>query len=73
MIAVKKYQYESIFIMRLIPRSYFLDDVLSELDTKRKKRLINFCKKTQTFLTCTEFDYEADKVFVIEDGTLKNK
>ena len=50
-----------------------LDDVLSELDTKRKKRLINFCKKTQTFLTCTEFDYEADKVFVIEDGTLKNK
>lgn len=48
-----------------------LDDVLSELDSTRKKKLINFCKKTQTFLTCTEFEYSADKIFVIEDGKIK--
>lgn len=47
-----------------------LDDVLSELDVNRKKRLLNFCKKTQTFLTCTEFEGEADKVIVIQKGKL---
>lgn len=35
-----------------------LDDVLSELDNSRKKRLLKFCSKAQTLLTCTEFDYD---------------
>lgn len=48
-----------------------LDDVLSELDNSRKKRLLNFCKKTQTFLTCTEFDGQADKVIVVSGGEIK--
>lgn len=48
-----------------------LDDVLSELDSSRKKRLLNFCKKTQTFLTCTEFEGSADRVFIIKNATIE--
>ena len=32
-----------------------LDDVFSELDTDRRKKLLNFTSKTQTLITCTEF------------------
>ncbi len=45
-----------------------LDDVLSELDSKRRKRLLNFCKKTQTFLTCTDFKGEADNIIKTSNG-----
>ena len=48
-----------------------LDDVLSELDSNRKKRLLKFCKKTQTFLTCTDFEGEADNLIRIENGEVK--
>lgn len=34
-----------------------LDDVLSELDNSRKTKLLKFCQKAQTILTCTEFDF----------------
>lgn len=34
-----------------------LDDVLSELDEDRKAKLLKFCTKAQTLLTCTEFNY----------------
>jgi DNA replication and repair protein RecF len=34
-----------------------LDDVLSELDDSRKLKLIKFCSKAQTLLTCTEFKF----------------
>ncbi len=34
-----------------------LDDVLSELDGNRKKRLLDYCQGTQTFITCTSFDF----------------
>lgn len=33
-----------------------LDDVLSELDESRKLKLLDYCKKTQVFLTCTSFN-----------------
>ncbi|MBO7526890.1 MAG: DNA replication/repair protein RecF [Clostridia bacterium] len=35
-----------------------LDDVLSELDNTRKLKLLKFCSKAQTFLTCTEFKFD---------------
>ena len=52
-----------------------LDDVLSELDSERRKKLINFTSKTQTILTCTEFDQEVKnyKKIEIENGKIKNK
>lgn len=37
-----------------------LDDVLSELDESRQKRLLEYCKKTQVFLTCTAFNEKVD-------------
>lgn len=37
-----------------------LDDVLSELDESRKLRLLDYCKKTQVFLTCTNFNEKVD-------------
>lgn len=37
-----------------------LDDVFSELDPKRRRRLLKFCEKTQTLITCTDID-ENDK------------
>ena len=33
-----------------------LDDVFSELDSDRRNRLLNFTKKTQTIITCTEIN-----------------
>lgn len=35
-----------------------LDDVLSELDDSRKLKLLKFCSKAQTLLTCTEFNFD---------------
>lgn len=35
-----------------------LDDVLSELDDNRKLKLLKFCTKAQTLLTCTEFNFD---------------
>jgi len=37
-----------------------LDDVLSELDESRQKKLLEYCKKTQVFLTCTDFKEKID-------------
>lgn len=50
-----------------------LDDVLSELDASRRKKLLTFAKNFQTVLTCTEFDYPElpHKTFLIENGSLK--
>ncbi len=49
-----------------------LDDVFSELDSERRKRLLKFTSKTQTILTCTDFN-EKDciaKIFNIEKGKI---
>lgn len=48
-----------------------LDDVFSELDPIRRKRLLNFTKKTQTILTCTDFDGKDGNILIVEDGKLK--
>lgn len=43
-----------------------LDDVFSELDKDRRKKLLNFTSKTQTIITCTEFDEKVEgKIFNI--------
>ena len=48
----------------------FLDDVLSELDENRRKKLMEYCKSFDTVITCTEWDYPAvpDKLFKVEHG-----
>ncbi len=37
-----------------------LDDVFSELDSERRKKLLKFTSKTQTIITCTEFKENID-------------
>ncbi len=49
-----------------------LDDVLSELDDKRKLKLLKFCAKAQTFLTCTEFNFDVPcNKIEIKNGEIK--
>ena len=52
-----------------------LDDVFSELDKERRSRLIKFTSRTQTFITCTDFEFDKDQtIFNIENGDiLQNK
>ena len=50
-----------------------LDDVLSELDEKRKIKLLKFCAKAQTLISCTSFPYkqiECNKI-VVKNGEVK--
>lgn len=50
-----------------------LDDVFSELDASRRKKLLKFTAKTQTILTCTDFLKEsADaKIFEVVKGSIR--
>lgn len=54
-----------------------LDDVLSELDIKRQKFLLDSLKDIQTILTCTslndinEFHFEEKDVFLVNEGFIK--
>lgn len=52
-----------------------LDDVLSELDVKRRDKLIEATKEVQTFLTCTHFTAQSDKavVYQVTEGEVENK
>ena len=44
-----------------------LDDVFSELDSERRTKLLKFTSKTQTLITCTEFNEKVQaKIFKIE-------
>lgn len=43
-----------------------LDDVLSELDESRQKKLLNFANKVQTIITCTEFPFEKNNANIIK-------
>lgn len=51
-----------------------LDDVFSELDEERRVKLLKFTSRTQTFITCTDFNYRMSdcKKFEIREGTLIN-
>ena len=48
-----------------------LDDVFSELDLDRQKRLLKFVSRTQTFITCTDERKIDGKMFYIENGNIK--
>lgn len=49
-----------------------LDDVFSELDSERRERLLKFTTRTQTFITCTDFDKNIEncKIITIKDGKI---
>ncbi len=53
-----------------------LDDVLSELDSKRQNQLLNSISHIQTLITCTGLDdfvndrFQMDKIFQVEHGTV---
>jgi len=51
-----------------------LDDVLSELDSTRQTKLLEFISPIQTLLTCTDFDFNINhKKLYIENGKLVDK
>lgn len=53
-----------------------LDDVLSELDVARREKLIELANRTQTVITCTEFDVKPlnlSKLYVVKNGTVTEK
>ena len=46
-----------------------LDDVLSELDENRQRKLLEFISPIQTLLTCTDFDFDVPHTkYYIENG-----
>lgn len=50
-----------------------LDDVLSELDESRCRKLMEYCKTFDTIITCTEWNYPAvpDRLFKVNDGVIE--
>ena len=56
-----------------------LDDVLSELDSKRQNHLLNYIHEIQTIITCTGLDefienrFEINRVYHIINGTVGGK
>ena len=50
-----------------------LDDVFSELDSDRQKRLLKFADRTQTFITCTDDKKINGKIFEIKNGEVFKK
>jgi len=50
-----------------------LDDVFSELDLERQKRLLAFTSRTQTIITCTEYGLKLNaNILKVENGKVKN-
>ena len=56
-----------------------LDDVLSELDSKRQNELLNSLENVQTIITCTGLDefienrFKINKVFQVTEGKVDEK
>ncbi|MBR1890466.1 MAG: DNA replication/repair protein RecF [Clostridia bacterium] len=50
-----------------------LDDVFSELDLDRQRRLLKFVDRTQTFITCTDEKKVDGTLFYIENGKVMKK
>src|SRR5699024_6811824 len=53
-----------------------LDDFMSELDEKRRNRLLQVMRNTQVLITCTdplELRNVSSNLFKVENGEIKNK
>ena len=50
-----------------------LDDVFSELDLDRQRRLLKFVDRTQVFITCTDEKKLSGKIYNIIDGNIKKE
>lgn len=50
-----------------------LDDVLSELDETRQKKLLQFVSNLQTLITCTDFDFDIPHTkYYVNNGKIDN-
>ncbi|HRF36327.1 MAG TPA: DNA replication/repair protein RecF [Clostridia bacterium] len=49
-----------------------LDDVLSELDSKRQNKLLEHIRGVQTLLTCAGYNGKYDKIIVVDNGMVTN-
>lgn len=50
-----------------------LDDVFSELDSERRRRLLKFTSRCQTIITTTDIDNCAGKIIAVESGKMLDK
>lgn len=50
-----------------------LDDVFSELDLDRQRRLLKFVDRTQVFISCTDEKKLSGKIYNIIDGNIKKE
>ena len=78
--AVLTIKFASLAIIKELTGEYpvlLLDDVLSELDTKRQKYILNSIKEIQTLITCTgindirKYLNSENKIFKVMSGELK--
>ena len=49
-----------------------LDDVLSELDSKRQNKLLEHIRGVQTLLTCAGYNGKCDKTIIVDNGKVTN-
>ena len=73
---------DEIELVKKIVKDYpvlLLDDVLSELDSKRQEHLLSEITHIQTLITCTGLDefvnskFRMDKIFKIVEGTVESE
>ena len=69
-LALKLAELENMFNINGEYPILLLDDVFSELDLDRQRRLLKFVDRTQTFITCTDEKEIAGKLYHIENGKM---
>ena len=67
-LALKLAELENMFNINGEYPILLLDDVFSELDMDRQKRLLKFVDRTQTFITCTDEKEIDGKLYHIDGG-----
>lgn len=69
-LALKLAELENMFNINGEYPILLLDDVFSELDLDRQRRLLKFVDRTQTFITCTDEKEIVGKLYHIENGKM---
>ena len=69
-LALKLAELENMFNINGEYPILLLDDVFSELDLDRQRRLLKFVDRTQTFITCTDEKEITGKLYHIENGKM---